>query len=751
MFPLSKSAFALRLSNNSHHSVQYKNIYSKHLSFSSSSVLSSNPKIIKKENMFYSLYKIFIISTDDKIIDNIISNNDETAFSFYYPIKPVNSLHYLIRIANQNKDKDNYSNVTLCNCLKDICFEICKFAALDTDRYSYKINLYDKEYHPIKNDFQLTLYSPLSEFYAKVKIISKDIRDMNSINSDNIYNSNTIINSEWINIQRNSSQKQTNYTSLKLTSYLCSIKKFQHKPQSKQNIISNNSKSNSQCFKDSLSKIMQSGQTSRDYSIKSLSQKNMFRKKVLMTRKNRSFGKKSKKRNEDIKMYCNKKSTNNSNLNVNSMEQETDTNDLDYNFKSFMSSKPIKPNTTTVLCNNNISRNSSLNLYASINNVQTKRQINTNRLSSAFIQNISKLQNNYTPMYIEYKNNMYKYNNHINKSYQHIQSQIKKVKIKHLDIKRNNYCINKNIYSYHSSQNNTHPTPYSPLSPKIQDPSTQINLNKKLFKQLNTAINKLIITNTNTFLTDGELKLFPDMTCNYILTNELSTFPIITLRKEYLIWVFFSNYINANYYELCKRFYINMRTHLDSFDFLFQDEECETFLKGVIGVYNKIKKDRLYFLNNVKGETGNKLSISYMVFVLFMILNEKNIDYVSVEISLLIMQSMNVQYGHSLTFQDYCNVNLYLKRVENLSKNKQFYLLKEILNGIYNNDCELDNKQKIKSLFGFNQYICNVLLTHDLITIHKDDNIDIKFVFKEIERIYYTILLYFNPMNISAS
>ena len=281
MLPFAKSAVALRLSNSSQ-SVQYKHLHSKHLSFSSSSFSLPNPKVIKKENVFYSLHKIFIITTERTIVDNILSNRHEMAFTFYYPIKPVNSLHYLIRFANLHKDKDHHGDIALCSSLKDICVEICNFATLDTDRCSYKINIYDKEYRPIINDVQLTLYPPLSELYAKVKVIYNDVRDMHSISDDNVHNNgNSNNNSEWSSIQRNSFQKQTaNCSSLKLTSHLCSLKKFLYKPQCDQNHRS--------ALKDSSSNNMHSGCTSRDYSVKSSSQKNLFRKKVLMYRRSYS-------------------------------------------------------------------------------------------------------------------------------------------------------------------------------------------------------------------------------------------------------------------------------------------------------------------------------------------------------------------------------------------------------------------------------------------------------------------------------
>ena len=127
-------------------------------------------------------------------------------------------------------------------------------------------------------------------------------------------------------------------------------------------------------------------------------------------------------------------------------------------------------------------------------------------------------------------------------------------------------------------------------------------------------------------------------------------------------------------------------------------------------------------------------------------MNEINVDYVDVDTTLIIIHSMKVKFGNPLTFQDYCNINLYFKRVHNLSKYKQFFLLKEIIKELNNNNNEQGKEceQRIKKLFGVNEDLCEILLKWDLITIHKANNVKVESVFKEVERIFYNILVYYN-------
>jgi hypothetical protein len=111
---------------------------------------------------------------------------------------------------------------------------------------------------------------------------------------------------------------------------------------------------------------------------------------------------------------------------------------------------------------------------------------------------------------------------------------------------------------------------------------------------------------------------------------------------------------------------------------------------------------------------------------------------------------MKIKHGCSLTFQDYCNINLYFKRVHNLSKYKQFFFLKEIIKVLNdtNNEQRKKSEQRIKKLFGVNEDLCEILLKWDLITIHKANNVKVENVFKEVERIFYNILIYYNVKNI---
>ena len=405
MLALSKSDFSLK--PYSIYSTSKTNIFNKKLqfSFSESSFFPSKPKLIKKSNTFYSLHKLFIITTNEEIKENIIINKEQTSFNFYYPIKPRNSIQHLIHIANKNKNKENPSEI-FCTTLKDICVEICKFASLNTDIHSYKINIYDNEYHPIINDAQLTLYPPLSEIFAKVNIVnSNNEKEMNNLK---------------LNLKQ--------YNSKKLISLFDSINKTKINNYT---LLNNNKKFTSICPKDSLTtKNIASAYSSKDFSTKSLSQKSILNSKNEITSKRGRFDKKWKRIKANLKLNNKTNVSNNhsttSNKKTKSVDQETDTNEIDYDITSFKSNPTPNFNSNNYLYNTSCC-NSPIVLFSSNNNNNHDKS-NLNNNNNILSNNTTTYR--YVPMYKK------KNNNNKNKI---TFSQLNKLRIKNLNIHKNNF------------------------------------------------------------------------------------------------------------------------------------------------------------------------------------------------------------------------------------------------------------------------------------------------------------------------
>ena len=129
------------------------------------------PKMIKKENIIYSLRTVFIVLSESfPVFQN------QQSFNIYYPISKIN------HIENKYSLPKPSNNELLINNLSDICCEVCKLIDLDIEQHSYKLNIYNQNYNLISSDEQLTeiknknniLYVKVSKFNTNEEIKNFD-------------------------------------------------------------------------------------------------------------------------------------------------------------------------------------------------------------------------------------------------------------------------------------------------------------------------------------------------------------------------------------------------------------------------------------------------------------------------------------------------------------------------------------------------------------------------------------------------
>ena len=101
--------------------------------------LTQNTITINKK--VYSKRKLYLILPNE-LAKNFMNNNMN--FFIYFPTKfYVEKINYL----QKEKEKINMlyenKNIIVCNNIKEICLEVCKYLNLDLDNNSYKINLYN--------------------------------------------------------------------------------------------------------------------------------------------------------------------------------------------------------------------------------------------------------------------------------------------------------------------------------------------------------------------------------------------------------------------------------------------------------------------------------------------------------------------------------------------------------------------------------------------------------------------------------
>ena len=129
------------------------------------------PKMVKKENIIYSLRTVFIVLSESfPVFQN------QQSFNIYYPISKINHIENKYSLPKPSKDD------LLINNLSDICCEVCKLIDLDIEQHSYKLNIYNQNYNLITSDEQLTeiknknniIYVKVSKFNTNEEIKNFD-------------------------------------------------------------------------------------------------------------------------------------------------------------------------------------------------------------------------------------------------------------------------------------------------------------------------------------------------------------------------------------------------------------------------------------------------------------------------------------------------------------------------------------------------------------------------------------------------
>ena len=101
--------------------------------------LTQNTITINKK--VYSKRKLYLILPNE-LAKNFMNNNMN--FFIYFPTKfYVEKINYLQKEKEEINMLYENKNIIVCNNIKEICLEVCKYLNLDLDNNSYKINLYN--------------------------------------------------------------------------------------------------------------------------------------------------------------------------------------------------------------------------------------------------------------------------------------------------------------------------------------------------------------------------------------------------------------------------------------------------------------------------------------------------------------------------------------------------------------------------------------------------------------------------------
>ena len=460
---------------------------------------------IMKNGIIYWLRKIFIIFQNNSII---VNRSKKLYFYFYYPIKEINlKKNKLILFENEKfLTKDDL----FCNSLEDIKKEVKDFLKIRKKSF-IKINLYNDDFNMLKSDNQLMRnYDKYKIIYAKV-IKSQDIEIITKIYNNylnkNFFNKDNSNDKKVNNIYEQKSIKNSLSSDFKL---LKNRKKFSlDNPNIISNKISNNKEKPIIIFENQKVNIYKKNKNNF------VNITNSVDKLILDDMEGvYSF--------DDNKNSYLKFLLKNNNKRYNTALNKDNTLDI---FKKSNSQSYKIP----LIKSKGILNSQTYKIFNPLNSNSFKHKISLDIINSNHENNLFKTKSknfrSYTNI-MNKKNNLFNMNKNIN-----ILEEFKKQKI---------LMINNNIFENIKSNQYT----------------SKFEISQILFIALNNIIKNFISEKLNNYISDEDIKVLFDIENIIInITNLDVDMNINIYLKEFLLYLYISNYINLYHTDFCYYLY----------------------------------------------------------------------------------------------------------------------------------------------------------------------------------------------------
>ena len=649
---------------------------------------------IMKNGIIYWLRKIFIIFQNNSII---VNRSKKLYFYFYYPIKEINlKKNKLILFENEKfLTKDDL----FCNSLEDIKKEVKDFLKIRKKSF-IKINLYNDDFNMLKSDNQLMgNYDKYKIIYAKV-IKSKDIEIITKIYNNylnkNFFNKDNSNDKKVNNIYEQKSIKNSLSSDFKL---LKNRKKFSlDNPNIISNKISNNKEKPIIIFENQ--KVNMYKKNKNNF----VNITNSVDKLILDDMEGvYSF--------DDNKNSYLKFLLKNNNKRYNTALNKDNTLDI---FKKSNSQSYKIP----LIKSKGILNSQTYKIFNPLNLNSFKHKISLDIINSNHENNLFKTKSknfrSYTNI-MNKKNNLFNMNKNIN-----ILEEFKKQKI--LMINNNN-----NIFENIKSNQYT----------------SKFEISQILFIALNNIIKNFISEKLNNYISDEDIKVLFDIENIIInITNLDVDMNINIYLKEFLLYLYISNYINLYHTDFCYYLYkIITKENYININNIFSINSYKNLIYSLKSMFESLISNKNNFKEKIKENYDkNEKIISTPTFILFILYNRNNLQTTfNKDLLIDILNAIdiffdinNMKYGF--------DVNQYIKFRLYLTKNKFINdsMKKEFIFNFLN---QTIYKNKNFDIEKFIIEIRPILKTVDFImkiVNHKDINI------LSINEIYNKYIDYFN-------
>ena len=647
---------------------------------------------IMKNGIIYWLRKIFIIFQNNSII---VNRSKKLYFYFYYPIKEINlKKNKLILFENEKfLTKDDL----FCNSLEDIKKEVKDFLKIRKKSF-IKINLYNDDFNMLKSDNQLMgNYDKYKIIYAKV-IKSKDIEIITKIYNNylnkNFFNKDNSNDKKVNNIYEQKSIKNSLSSDFKL---LKNRKKFSlDNPNIISNKISNNKEKPIIIFENQKVNIYKKNKNNF------VNITNSVDKLILDDMEGvYSF--------DDNKNSYLKFLLKNNNKRYNTALNKDNTLDI---FKKSNSQSYKIP----LIKSKGILNSQTYKIFNPLNLNSFKHKISLDIINSNHENNLFKTKSknfrSYTNI-MNKKNNLFNMNKNIN-----ILEEFKKQKI---------LMINNNIFENIKSNQYT----------------SKFEISQILFIALNNIIKNFISEKLNNYISDEDIKVLFDIENIIInITNLDVDMNINIYLKEFLLYLYISNYINLYHTDFCYYLYkIITKENYININNIFSINSYKNLIYSLKSMFESLISNKNNFKEKIKENYDKNEKIIYTpTFILFILYNRNNLQTeFNKDLLIDILNAIdiffninNMKYGFDVN--QYIKFRLYLTKNKFINDSMKKEFISNFLNQTIYKNKNFDIEKfiiEIRPIFKTVDFIMKIVN-------HKDINI------LSINEIYNKYIDYFN-------
>ena len=647
---------------------------------------------IMKNGIIYWLRKIFIIFQNNSII---VNRSKKLYFYFYYPIKEINlKKNKLILFENEKfLTKDDL----FCNSLEDIKKEVKDFLKIRKKSF-IKINLYNDDFNMLKSDNQLMgNYDKYKIIYAKV-IKSQDIEIITKIYNNylnkNFFNKDNSNDKKVNNIYEQKSIKNSLSSDFKL---LKNRKKFSlDNPNIISNKISNNKEKPIIIFENQ--KVNMYKKNKNNF----VNITNSVDKLILDDMEGvYSF--------DDNKNSYLKFLLKNNNKRYNTALNKDNTLDI---FKKSNSQSYKIP----LIKSKGILNSQTYKIFNPLNSNSFKHKISLDIINSNHENNLFKTKSknfrSYTNI-MNKKNNLFNMNKNIN-----ILEEFKKQKI---------LMINNNIFENIKSNQYT----------------SKFEISQILFIALNNIIKNFISEKLNNYISDEDIKVLFDIENIIInITNLDVDMNINIYLKEFLLYLYISNYINLYHTDFCYYLYkIITKENYININNIFSINSYKNLIYSLKSMFESLISNKNNFKEKIKENYDKNEKIIYTpTFILFILYNRNNLQTTfNKDLLIDILNAIdiffninNMKYGFDVN--QYIKFRLYLTKNKFINDSMKKEFISNFLNQTIYKNKNFDIEKfiiEIRPIFKTVDFIMKIVN-------HKDINI------LSINEIYNKYIDYFN-------